>query len=459
MNCLWFEKYRPKCLSDILLPAGDIKKARDWIRDFKARKEKTPNCLFIYGEPGLGKTSLARVLLEGYNYDVCEFNASELRNQKQVREKLAEINGNMNVISFMVSNKRSMGVIMDEIDGMSGNDKGGLTELMNTIFTKRSGKDKRPTGSPFICISNSIDKKIKTLRDKSVSIKFSRPSKMLMTRLIERILKAEGIEVDYFEIGKIITHSQGDYRRLVNLLEYLFYNKSTEEEVLEVYENIDNLLANFEKKSETSTGYDSVSRILNTKMTVNDYFDEYHENPSLVSLLLFENVVNTITKNRKGRNTEKTAVLRDVMTYYSDTDKYETAFYKLQKWDLQNYICSDRLISTMSKVNSLERYSVNRDSSLNYSKMLNKISQEHTHYKLVDFYNVNFTNYHQKSVYHKVAEFIIYSLIYNYENTIKWLKIKGITYDEFEKKICKIVKDSEFINASVRREIKLALVY
>ena len=32
--------------------------------------------------------------------------------------------------------KRSMGVIMDEIDGMSSNDKGGLTELMNTIFTK-----------------------------------------------------------------------------------------------------------------------------------------------------------------------------------------------------------------------------------------------------------------------------------------------------------------------------------
>ena len=52
MNCLWFEKYRPKCLNDILLSAGDLKKARDWIRDFKARKEKTPNCLFIYGEPG-----------------------------------------------------------------------------------------------------------------------------------------------------------------------------------------------------------------------------------------------------------------------------------------------------------------------------------------------------------------------------------------------------------------------
>ena len=459
MNCLWFEKYRPQCLQDILLPAADIKRAKDWIRDFKARKEKTPNCLFIYGEPGLGKTSLAKVLLEEYDYDTCEFNASELRNQKQVKETLAEINGNMNVLSFMVSKKRSMGVIMDEIDGMSSNDKGGLTELMNTIFNKKGGKEKRPTGSPFICISNSIDKKIKTLRDKSVSIKFSRPNKMLMTRLIEKILKAENIEIDYIEIGKIMTHCQGDYRRLVNILEYLFYNKKTPEEVEEVWENIDNLLSKFDKKNESGTGYDSASRILNTQMNIDDYYNEYSENPSLISLLIFENIVNTITRNRKGKNTEKAIVLRDVMRLFSETDKYETAFYRLQKWDLQNYICSDRLISTMTRVNSLERYSVNKESSLNYSKMLNKISQEHTHYKLVDFYNIYFTNYHSKCIYHQVAEFVIYSMIYNFENTIKWLKNNRITFEEFEKKICKIVKASEFIGSQMKRDIKLALVY
>ena len=459
MNSLWFEKYRPRSLTDILLPSGDIKKAKDWIRDFKARKPKTPNCLFIYGEPGLGKTSLAKVLLEEYDYDTCEFNASELRNQKQVRESLAEINGNMNVLSFMVSKKRSMGVIMDEIDGMSGNDKGGLTELMNTIFNKKGGKEKIPTGSPFICISNSVDKKIKTLRDKSVSIKFSRPNKMLMTRLIERILKAENIEIDYIEIGKIMSHSQGDYRRLVNILEYLFYNKKTEEEVLEVWENVSELLSKFDKKTESGTGYDSVSRILNTKMELDEYYKEYSDNPSLISLLLFENVVNTITKNRKGKNTEKAEVLRDIMRMYSDTDKYETAFYRLQKWALQNYICSDRLVSTMKRVNSLERYSVNRESGLNYSKMLNKISQEHTHYKLVDFYNTYFTNYHSKCFYHQIAEFVIYSLIYNYDKTIKWLKNNRITFDNFEKKICKIVKASEFIGSQMKRDIKLALVY
>ena len=117
-------------------------------------------------------------------------------------------------------------------------------------------------------------------------------------------------------------------------------------------------------------------------MNIDDYYNEYSENPSLISLLIFENIVNTITRNRKGKNTEKAIVLRDVMRLFSETEKYETAFYRLQKWDLQNYICSDRLISTMTRVNSLERYSVNKESSLNYSKMLNKISQEHTHLQI-----------------------------------------------------------------------------
>ena len=43
-----------------------------------------------------------------------------------------------------------------------------------------------------------------------------------MTRLIERILKAENIEIDYIEIGKIMTHCQGDYRRLVNIANTCF---------------------------------------------------------------------------------------------------------------------------------------------------------------------------------------------------------------------------------------------
>ena len=246
----------------------------------------------------------------------------------------------------------------------------------------------------------------------------------------------------------------------MNILEFLFYNKKTKEEILEVWENIDKRLENFSKKSESSTGYDSVSMFLNSTVGDSDkYYDEYYENPSLVSLLMFENIPNTIVKNRKGTNREKLRCMRDVFRLYSSTDKYENAFYTLQKWDLQNYICSERIVQAVKHINSLEKYSVNRDSSLNYSKMLNRISQEHTHYKIVDFYNIHFINYHTKCIYHKLAEYIVYCLLYRFDNTINFLKNNKISYEDFEKKICKKVKVSEYIGSAMRKEIKQGLIF
>ena len=56
------------------------------------------DCLFLHGSPGLGKTSVANLILKENDFDVLEFNASEMRNQKLIRDRLAKINGNINII-------------------------------------------------------------------------------------------------------------------------------------------------------------------------------------------------------------------------------------------------------------------------------------------------------------------------------------------------------------------------
>ena len=79
----------------------------------------------------LGKSSLARLLLEHFNYLVVEFNSSDIRNQKLVREKLENIMGKVTISSMMGGNK-FCGIIMDEVDGIQGrSDFGGVEALIN----------------------------------------------------------------------------------------------------------------------------------------------------------------------------------------------------------------------------------------------------------------------------------------------------------------------------------------
>ena len=98
---LLVDKYKPKKLDDLLGNYSNIQKAVSWLENFQAGIEGTPRTLFISGKPGLGKSSLARLLLEHFNYLVVEFNSSDIRNQKLVREKLENIIGKVTISSMM----------------------------------------------------------------------------------------------------------------------------------------------------------------------------------------------------------------------------------------------------------------------------------------------------------------------------------------------------------------------
>ena len=165
-NINWCEKYRPNKLEDLMLSNDDKKIVLNWIKDFKEKKKKFKNCLFLHGAPGLGKTTIANIILKENEFDVIEFNASEVRNQKLLREKLDKVNSNVNIIACMCMKKTHIGIIFDEIDGLSGGEKSGITEISNIIFEKGVNKN-----TPFICISNTLSKKIESIKKKKYIFK------------------------------------------------------------------------------------------------------------------------------------------------------------------------------------------------------------------------------------------------------------------------------------------------
>ena len=113
------------------------------------------------------------------NYSVTEFNASDIRNKSGVG--LLETRSHGLDISRNLT--KSL-VIMDEVDGMSTGDRGGVAAIINLIKNSKV---------PIICICNDRgSEKIRSLAGHCLDVKFFKPNKTMVVKRLKEILIAEG---------------------------------------------------------------------------------------------------------------------------------------------------------------------------------------------------------------------------------------------------------------------------
>ena len=139
---LWSDKYKPKTIEDMVGNKKNIETIKKWLSDFKQNKKNIQRALFISGPPGIGKTTIAHLILKHFDYEIIEFNASDVRSQKSVRENLIKTLNTTNVSLMKDNNIRNIGIIMDEVDGMSSGDRGGVAELVSIITPPKKDKKK-----------------------------------------------------------------------------------------------------------------------------------------------------------------------------------------------------------------------------------------------------------------------------------------------------------------------------
>jgi replication factor C large subunit len=208
----WIEKYRPKVFRDIKGQDEAIEKIRKFIDDFASGKD-SKKAIVLHGPPGTGKTTIAHVIGIETNSEVFELNASDLRDKKRLEEVLKPAIEQKSLV------KKGKIILVDEVDGISTVDRGGLTEFIELMeFSKY----------PVIITANDIwDKSLSPLRKKVELISLKNIDYRTIKEVLTDILKKEKIFIQDEILTRIALKSKGDLRAAINDLQTISKLKDT----------------------------------------------------------------------------------------------------------------------------------------------------------------------------------------------------------------------------------------
>ena len=343
---LWTEKYSPKSLDEIIGNKTTISKIINWLDDWddvvlngktkktitKFTKGQKPHfeninaraCL-ITGDPGIGKTSSIRLISKLKGYQIFETNASLQRNKSIIQSNVGFLFNNTTIPfnNLEEINTKNL-IIMDEIDGMSGNDdRGGISALIDII---------KKTKIPIICIANDRQsQKLKSLVNYCYDLKFTKPDKRQISHRMLKICENEGINCEMNALEYICESCGNDIRQCLNFIEmYSKLHKSI------TFKDIFNNMNSFNKDSSVMlSNFDAAGKLLNNsnskKMSFRELLDLYFIDYDLIPLLIHENYLSIFKFEHKKDILENLSFESDLI---SESDIVDKRIRTNQNWNL-----------------------------------------------------------------------------------------------------------------------------
>jgi DNA polymerase III delta prime subunit len=170
----------------------------------------TTPAFVMYGDPGVGKTTLVYRVASQLGFAVKEFNASHTRTGSAFKQQILPLLEEPGITSW-ISDKYRRGhvVLLDEMDGMSSGERGGLQELLKYI---RNMKKKAIT-IPLICCCNVIQgRKAQQLLRLSMVFEVKMPAQNVLSQWLGRKLKDEERRSDLRQLlrGEVNAYPLGD---------------------------------------------------------------------------------------------------------------------------------------------------------------------------------------------------------------------------------------------------------
>ena len=203
-NFLWVEEYRPKDVGSCILP----KNLKETFTEF-VESDTIPN-LILSGGPGVGKTTIAKAMLEQIGATYMMINGSEESGIDVLRTKIKNF---ASTVSLEGGRKY---LILDEADYLNPQSTQPALRGFMEEFHKNCG---------FILTCNYKNRLIEPLHSRCSVVEFTIPksekqklSSEFMKRLIN-ILETEKVEFDKRVIAEVINKHFPDWRRTLNELQ------------------------------------------------------------------------------------------------------------------------------------------------------------------------------------------------------------------------------------------------
>ncbi|KAF9764925.1 Replication factor C subunit 1 [Nosema granulosis] len=264
---MWSEKYRPTKKAE-LVGNSSIYKA---LEDFLSGDSKFKAAL-LSGPPGLGKTTSAHIICKEMDFDIVEFNASDVRNKSSL---IAQVKGIINTLGISTMKKKV--VIMDEVDGMSS-DRGGLAELATIIKT---------CSVPLICICNDRNnQKIRTLANYCLDLRFRKLDARQIVPRLKDILRKESKHVEDGVLNELVSVANGDMRYILNTLQNLCVRKTISIQVA----------SDITRKTLAKNTFDVAAEVFQRR-SLSEKIDLYFEDYSIIPLFVQENYIKMSFEN------------------------------------------------------------------------------------------------------------------------------------------------------------------
>jgi SpoVK/Ycf46/Vps4 family AAA+-type ATPase len=283
-------------INKILKREVEANKMKDVLRDFELNKSNPllKKGIYVYGEPGTGKTTFVTNILKELDYDVVKYDAGDIRN-KSIIDTITKHNmSDKNIMSMFHKKVKKIAIVMDEIDGMNNGDKGGINTLIKLIRPKKTKKQKleEVTMNPIICIGNyHIDKKIKELMKVCNVVELKLPTQPQMVNIINSLMPT----LEDSLLQNIINFVQSDLRKVNSIAN--IYNKKQSMLKNEIIQNI------FQIKSYNDDTKKITQKLINQPFTMEEHLTLMNETDrTIVGLLWHENIIDVLGKMKKEQS-------------------------------------------------------------------------------------------------------------------------------------------------------------